>query len=84
MRKGFAGNEPLRYLPVTDDVGIIGYNWKCECGEILRFVSGGELCRCGFKVPDICPDDWYDEQLKKPIEGRDWNLLANKGNANDE
>jgi len=41
-------------------------------------VLGGEECECGFVVPDVDPDDWYDEQIKKPQELRDWNLQDEK------
>jgi hypothetical protein len=66
--------EKLNYEPFNDGYGIVGYFWNCDCGRVMKFVSGGEVCECGFVIPEEPdPDDWYEEQLKKPIEERDWN-----------
>lgn len=64
----------LNYVPFNDGYGIVGYHWQCKCGETIQFVSGGEVCTCGFVIPEVDPDDWYDEQMLKPVEERDWNI----------
>lgn len=66
-------NDMVRYRPVNDSHGIIGYDYYCSCGEVIRFASPGDMCKCGFTLPDEDPDDWYEEQMSKPIDQRDWN-----------
>ena len=64
----------LNYYPVNDGYGIEGFNWRCDCGKVLWFPSPGDICsNCDFQLPDIDPDDWYDQQMSKPKEERDWN-----------
>ena len=65
----------LNYYPVNDGYGIIGYHWECNCGNTIQFASPGSECpRCYFVIPEdsLDPDDWYDEQMKKPVRERDW------------
>ncbi len=68
-------DEPLRWRPVNDGRGIIGYDWVCECGEVIKFPSGGDVCKCEFVIPYGDQDDWYIEQLRKPLKERDWNRI---------
>lgn len=64
----------LNFIPINDGHGIIGYNWLCACGKTIEFVSPKDMCSCGFVVPDVDPNVWYNTQMNKPEELRDWNI----------
>ena len=62
------------WLPFSDGYGIVGWNWKCDCGRIETLVLGGFICQCGIEMPDIDVDDWYDNEMEKSVNARVWNL----------
>lgn len=45
-------NEIKGYVSVDDGYGVIGYHYYCECGNVLRFVGTGDVCKnCGLILP---------------------------------
>ena len=65
----------MGWIPYNDGYGIIGYSWMCECGRKTDFASPGDTCACGRSVSGEDPDDWYDGEMGKPVEQREWNRL---------
>ena len=64
------------YLPLTDDYGIIGFFYKCpKCNHENNFRDSDDGCeKCDFEEDYVDPDEWYDLQMLKPINERDWNI----------
>jgi len=66
-----------QYIPFNDGFGIVGYGYECpKCKHESMFTTCDDGCEeCGFKEPYKDPDDWYDEEMKKPQSERVWNVL---------
>ena len=64
-----------QYIPCNDGVGIIGYDYQCPiCGHVTRFAFSDDGCeQCGYAEAYVDPDEWYDEQMKLPVQERAWN-----------
>lgn len=64
------------YLPFNDGFGIVGYGYECpKCGYTTQFTNCEEGCeKCNFSEPFVDPDDWYDDEMAKPKEQRQWNI----------
>ena len=62
------------FSPFCDDVGCVGYYYKClKCGHEGKFSDSCD--KCSNEWPDIDQDDWYDREMKKPVNRRAWNLI---------
>jgi hypothetical protein len=65
-----------QYIPFDDEYGIVGYGYKCpKCNRVSQFTDCEEGCStCGFSEPYVDQDDWYEEEMGKPVEERAWNV----------
>ncbi len=61
------------WTPVNDYGGIIGYTWICVCKRETFLLHEGECPHCDKPLPDIDPNDWYQEEMKKPTKEKAWN-----------
>jgi hypothetical protein len=67
------------YLPINDGEGIIGYAYVCpQCHSMTAFVSSDDGCgACEYHESHVDPDDWYEQEMSKPIKERAWNSKYN-------
>jgi len=65
------------YIPFHDGYGIVGYNYRCpECDYITTLTDCETGCsKCGFSEPYVDPDEWFEEEIKKPSEEWAWNKI---------
>ena len=68
------------YRPINDGMGFIGYSYICpECNHETMFVDCETGCEiCLFSELYIDADEWYDEEMKKPVKERAWNTSKGK------
>lgn len=64
-----------KYIPIGDDYGIIGFEYECpKCKHVTSFTDCETGCeKCKFSEPYTDPDNWYEAELKKPVNERAWN-----------